>query len=164
MLGSRPGFGHLASGVVAVGEVAVGDGVVVHAAQGGDQVFGGAASAAGVAPMDDVGPDVLGELLDLGRGGLVEAAITPMVEDAVPVRAIDPPRADGCRHDRDVLGEGRRRRHGRSGVEEVRWRHAQAGQQQAGGIEVALEVFAKVRLPGQALGALCIGERMYSNR
>jgi hypothetical protein len=41
-------------------------GVSVEAAQGGDEVFGGAASGAGVAEGDDVDPDVFDELLDFG--------------------------------------------------------------------------------------------------
>jgi hypothetical protein len=56
---------HLPGRVAGRVEQAVFLGVLVHAAQGGDEVLGGAAPAAGVPPGHDVGPDVLDELPDL---------------------------------------------------------------------------------------------------
>jgi hypothetical protein len=47
------------------------------------------ASTAGVAPHGDPGFQLFGELLDLRRGGFVEAACAPVVEDAVPVGPVD---------------------------------------------------------------------------
>jgi hypothetical protein len=96
-------------------------GVLVQAAQGGDEVLGGAAPAAGVPPGHDAGPDVLDELADLRRGGLVDAAAAPLAGDPVPVRPVRLPAAvaDQGRHDRDVLGEGRGGRPCRRGGQQV---------------------------------------------
>ena len=58
---------HLPGRVLIAGDEPVFLGVLVHAAQGGDEVLGGAAPAAGVPPGHDVGPDVLDELADLRR-------------------------------------------------------------------------------------------------
>jgi hypothetical protein len=51
-----------------------------------------------------------GELLDFGGGGLVEVPAAPVLDQAVPVGAVDAAGsgADGCADDRDVLGEGSR--------------------------------------------------------
>jgi len=110
----------------------------VEAAQRGDEVLAGAATAAGVAASDDVVLDVFDELLDLRRGRVVESPVGPVVEDAVPVGAVDAPGAvaDGCGHDGDVLGEGRHGWPGGCGVEQVAGGEAHAGQEQAGGVEV----------------------------
>jgi len=52
--------------------------------RGGDEVLGGRwRPAAGVPPGHDVGPDVLDELPDLRRGGLVDAAAAPLLGDPV---------------------------------------------------------------------------------
>ena len=88
--GSRRGLATLRAGLSAVGDVAVVLGVAVQAAQRGDEVFGRAASAAGVAARHDVGLDVFGELLDLRRGRLVQASGAPVLDDPVPVRAVHP--------------------------------------------------------------------------
>jgi hypothetical protein len=50
---------------------------------------------AAVAPGDDVDLGVLDELLDVDRGDLVKAPISPAVEDAVPAGAIDGARSGG---------------------------------------------------------------------
>src|SRR2546430_2645051 len=67
--GQPAGLGDLGGGVVDVSDQAVHDGVAVDAAHRGDQVLGGAAPAAGVAPYDDLAPDLLGESFDLQRCG-----------------------------------------------------------------------------------------------
>src|SRR5207344_2783911 len=72
--GQAPGFFHFPGRVAGRVDQAVFLGVLVQAAQGGDEVLGGAAPAAGVPPRYGVGPDVLDELADLRRGGLVDAA------------------------------------------------------------------------------------------
>jgi hypothetical protein len=96
-------------------------GVLVQAAQRGDEVLGGAAPAAGVPPRHDIGPDVLDELPNLRRRGLVDAAVTPLLDHPVPVRPVRLPAAiaDQGRHDGDVLGEGRGGRPGRRGGQQV---------------------------------------------
>ena len=55
------------------------------------QIIFGAAPAAAVAAGHDVGLDVGHQLADLRRGGLIQAAIAPLVEDSVPARAVRPP-------------------------------------------------------------------------
>src|SRR6185312_7762654 len=54
------------------------------------------------------------QLADLRRGGLIQTAVTAVLDDPVPVRAVRPagPRADRRRHDRHVFGEGRHLRAG----------------------------------------------------
>ena len=63
-------------------------GMSVDTAQRGDEVLGGAAAATGVAALDRVGLDLLGELLDLRRCRLEQGARTPLRADAVPVRPV----------------------------------------------------------------------------
>ena len=106
------GLVDLAGGVVLLVDQPVVLGVLVQAAQRGDQVLGGAAPAAGVAAGHRVRLDVRHELLDLRRRRLVQAPGAPLLDDPVPVGAVRPAGAVGDRggHDRDVLGEGR---HGR---------------------------------------------------
>jgi hypothetical protein len=50
----------------------------------------GAATAAGVTAGHHMCADVLGKALDVRGGDLVEAPLTPVVGDAVPVAAVDP--------------------------------------------------------------------------
>lgn len=92
----------------------------------------------GVAAGDHVRADVLNQPLDVRRGGLVEASLTPLVGDLVPVAAVHPSGAGADRggHDRDVGGECRCRRPVRRRVEQVAGRHAQPGQQQPGRIQL----------------------------
>ena len=136
--GSRRGLATLRAGLSPAGMWPSCFGVAVEAAQGGDEVFGGAASAAGVAAGDDVGLEVFGELFDLARGGFVEAAGAPVLDDPVPVRAVDAAGAvaDGRAHDRDVLGERRRRCAVWCGGQQVGGGDAEPGEQQPGGVEV----------------------------
>jgi len=107
VLGRRRGLATLRAGVFCLGEVAVGDGVVVEAAKSGDEVLGRAAPAAGVAAGDDVRLDVLGQLLDVRWFWFVQPSVTPLIQDAVPVGAVHPAGAvaDGGGNDGDVLGE-----------------------------------------------------------
>jgi hypothetical protein len=58
--------------------------VSVETAKRGDEVFAGAAAATGIASGDDVNLGVLDELLDVGRGDLVEAQGSPAVEASPP--------------------------------------------------------------------------------
>lgn len=103
--GGQPGgLGDLQRGVVRAVDQAVVFGVPIEAAQGGDEVFGGAASAAGVAPDYDVDPHVGHELFDFRWGGFVQAAVTPL--GAVHAGAA---RRHQTGHDWDVGGEGRHR-------------------------------------------------------
>jgi len=90
--------------------MAVGDGVVVEAAQRCDEMFGRAAAASGVAACHDVRLDVLGQSLDVGRVGFVQPSVTPLIKHAVPVGAIHPAGtgAHRGRYYRNVLGERRR--------------------------------------------------------
>ncbi len=74
-LGGLRGLGDARRRVFGFGQEAVGDGVVVHAPQGADQVLGCAASAAGVAARGDVRLGVLGELADLQRDGSVMSLV-----------------------------------------------------------------------------------------
>jgi hypothetical protein len=64
-------------------------GVPVDTAQRGDEVLRGAAPTAGVAGLDGVGLDLLGELLDLGWSRFQQTAGAPFGADAVPVGAVD---------------------------------------------------------------------------
>jgi hypothetical protein len=107
--GRRRGFRTFRAGLSAGSIRPSSSACLVQAAQGGDEVLGGAAPAAGVPPGHDVGPDVLDELPDLRRRGLVDAAAPHWLGDPVPVRAVclAAAIADQGRHDRDVLGEGR---------------------------------------------------------
>ena len=89
-------LGDLEGRIVAGLDVAVVLGVPVQAAQGGDEVFGGAASAAGVAAEDDVGLDALGELVDLRWGWFVESSGALVFGDPVPVGAV--PSTIAARH------------------------------------------------------------------
>src|SRR5207302_2055462 len=81
---------HFPGRVVGRVDQAVFLGVLVQAAHGGDEVLGGVAPAAGVPPRHDAGPDVLDELADLRRRGLVDAAAAPLVDHPVPVRPVCP--------------------------------------------------------------------------
>jgi hypothetical protein len=112
--GQAAGLGDLPGRVVRRADQAVVLGLLVHAAQGADEVLGGAAPAAGVPARDGVLPDVLDQLADLRRRRLIDPALTPVLGDAVPVGAVGPPAAlsDQGGHDRDVLRERRRRRAG----------------------------------------------------
>ena len=75
--GQAAGLVHLAGRVVRRVDQPVVLGVLVQAAQRSDEVLGGAAPAAGVAPGHHVGPDVLDQLPDLARRGLVDAPAAP---------------------------------------------------------------------------------------
>jgi hypothetical protein len=86
--GQTPKFGDFGGRILAGKDELVAFGMVVEAAEGGDEVFGGAASAAGVAAGDDVVFDVFDEVFDLGGGGFVELAVAPVLFDAVPVAAV----------------------------------------------------------------------------
>ena len=79
------GFGDLAGRVVGRADEVVVDGLVVQASDCGDEVLHGAGPAAGVAAHDHRGADVLAELLDLRRGGFVQASVAPLVDDLLPV-------------------------------------------------------------------------------
>ena len=89
-------LGDLEGRIVVGRDLAVVFGVPGEAAQGGDEVFGGAASAAGVAAEDDVGLDVLGELVDLRWGWFVESSGALVFGDPVPVGAV--PSTIAARH------------------------------------------------------------------
>ena len=88
--GRRRGLSDLPGRVVRRVDQAVFLGVLVQAAQRGDEMLGGAAPAAGVPPRYHVGPHVLDELPDLRRRRLVDTAITPLLDYPVPVRAVCP--------------------------------------------------------------------------
>ena len=95
--------------VLGLREDAVGDQVAVHAPERADQVLGGAASSAGVPALHGAFPDLLGELADLQRGGLVDAPVSPFPDHFGPVRAVDAPGSLGDRllHERYVVGDQR---------------------------------------------------------
>jgi hypothetical protein len=65
----------------------ISDDVVVQAAQRRDEVLDSAATTARVAAHDHLGADVLSQLLDLRRGGLIQTPVAPMLDDPPPVRA-----------------------------------------------------------------------------
>jgi hypothetical protein len=144
---------HFPGGVVGRVDQAVFLGVLVQAAQGGDEVLGGAAPAAGVPPGHDAGPDVLDELADLRRRGLVDAAVAPLVGDPVPVRPVCPAAAvaDQGRHHRDVLGEGRGGRPCRRRGEQVGGGQAHPLQHEHGRVDHGL--------PGCAWACVGSGDR-----
>jgi hypothetical protein len=128
-----------AGGVGAAWQETVVLGVAVEAPQSGDEVFGGAASAAGVTSSHHVGLGVLDQAADLRRGGLVEAALAPVLDDAVPVGAVHPPGADVHRggDDRHVLREGGHRRGRRDEiVEQVVGGQSHPGKQQTRGSDL----------------------------
>jgi hypothetical protein len=86
----RP-FGRIVAGL----DVAVVLGVPVQAAQGGDQVLAAPRPPRAFPARNDVGLEVLGELVDLGRGRLVQPSGAPVLDDPVPVRPVHPPRPAG---------------------------------------------------------------------
>ena len=102
-------FGCPCGRVLGLGEDAVSDQVAVHAPQRADQVLGGAASSAGVPALYGAFPDLLGELADLQRGGLVDPPVSPFPDHFGPVRAVDAPgsRGDRLLHERYVVGDQR---------------------------------------------------------
>ncbi len=106
------GLGHLPCGVVPLVDQPVVLGVPVQAAQRSDEVLGCTAPAAGVAARYHVCSHVGHELLDLRRRRLVHAPGAPLLDHPVPVGAVRPAGSAGDRggHDRDVVGEGQRRR------------------------------------------------------
>jgi len=146
------GLVHLPGRVLVLGDEPVVLGVPVQATQRSDHVLGGAAPAAGIAAGYDVGPDVGHQLPDLGRGNFVQPPLAPVVDDAVPVRAVRPAGAvgDGSGHHRDVLGEGRHRRPVLRDGRQVIRRQAHLPQHQQRGVDDGL--LGCDRLPGQARG------------
>ena len=104
--------------------------MTVEAAKSRNHVLTRATSAARVTAGNHIELDVLDELFDLRRGRVVDPAVSPLVEDAIPIRAIDAARAlaDGGGDDRHVLGEGRNGRSDGNCVEQVMGGHAQAGE------------------------------------
>jgi hypothetical protein len=105
-----PGLGDLAGRVVRLGDQPVVVlGALIQAAQRGDQVLGSAAPAAGVTAGHYMGLDVGHQLPDIRRGGLVQPAVAPVLDDPVPVRAVRPAGAvaDRRRHHRHIAGECR---------------------------------------------------------
>lgn len=83
------GFVDAGGGVVAGVDEPVGDGVAVDAAERGDEVFGGAGSAAVIAADDGSLSDLLCELLDLQWRGFVETPVSPLLADSAPVGVVD---------------------------------------------------------------------------
>ena len=108
-LRSLRGLAAHAARVLGLREDAVGDQVAVHAPERADQVLGGAASSAGVPALYGACPDLLGELADLQRGGLVDPPVSPFPDYFGPVRAVDAPgsRGDYLLHKRYVVGDQR---------------------------------------------------------
>ena len=107
-------LGHFPRRVIRLGDQSVVYRTLVEEAQRGHQVFFRAAPAPGVAAGHDMGFEMGHQLADLRRGGLIQTAVTAVLDDPVPVRAVRPagPRADRRRHDRHVFGEGRHLRAG----------------------------------------------------
>lgn len=121
----------------------------VEAAQRGDDVFHSAATAAAVAPHHGMQLGVLQQLADVGRGDLVEPALGPLIEDAVPVGAV---RAAGAVADRgadlrDVDGEGRRGGARRGRADQVFSGDAHAVEQQPGCVEIGLPNLRRLHEP-----------------
>jgi hypothetical protein len=75
VLGSRRGLATLRAGLSASERWPSATACWYRAAQRRDQVFGGAAPAAGVAAGDHVGADVFGEPLHVGGGGFIESVV-----------------------------------------------------------------------------------------
>jgi hypothetical protein len=92
--GESAGFVDFDGWVVGAFDEAVIFGVLVQAAECGDEVFGGAVSAAGVTPLHDIGFHLGGKGFDLGGCRFVDVAVGPFGKDAVPSRSRRP---GGCR-------------------------------------------------------------------
>jgi hypothetical protein len=75
--GQPPRLGHAGGGVLAFGQDAVSDRMLVHAPEGGDQVLGRAAAATGISSLNDRRFDLLGKLADLRGGRLSDGPGAP---------------------------------------------------------------------------------------
>ena len=129
-------FGYSRRRVLGFGQDAVGDRVVIQAAERGDQVLSSAPPAAGVAALDGRCLYLFGELADFRGGGLGDAPARPCLENTVPVRGVDTasPVADCVGNLRDVVLEDRNVGPFCRGSQKVGQVDSHLLQQQAGGL------------------------------
>jgi hypothetical protein len=88
VLGSRRGFGDAVRWAGAGGDEVVGDRAGVDGAGSGDDVLAGVPAAAAVTPQSRCRGRLVLHGFDIGGGDLVQAAIAPSGEHALPVAAI----------------------------------------------------------------------------
>ena len=134
---SQPaGFGYSRRRVLGFGKDAVGDRVIIQAAERGDQVLSSAPPAAGVSALDGRCLYLFGELADFRGGRLGDAPARPCLENAVPVRSVytASPVADRVGNLRNVVLEDRNVRPFCRGSQKVGQVDSHLLQQQAGGL------------------------------